>query len=141
RVDQGSARRVLPGRARWTQLSTPRSARRVELLSNSDRRDGGHGMTLNREVLQRDPTANPLPNDGVAKVGRPRTDEEWRVLEWELKNFVCTGEYERGLERMLSTYLANLDRDLQPAAWISGFYGSGKSHLVRVLEQLWLDET
>jgi hypothetical protein len=97
-------------------------------------------MTLNREVLQRDPTANPLPNDGVAKVGRPRTDEEWRVLEWELASFVCTGEYERGLDRILSTYLGNLDRDTQPAAWVSGFYGSGKSHLVRVLEQLWLDE-
>jgi hypothetical protein len=68
-------------------------------------------MTLNREVLQRDPTANPLPNDGVAKVGRPRTDEEWRVLEWELTSFVCTGEYERGLERILSTYLGNLDRE------------------------------
>jgi hypothetical protein len=98
-------------------------------------------MTTNREVLQRDPTAYPLPNDGVAKVGRPRTGEEWRVLEWELTSFVCTGEYERGLERILSTFLANLDRDTQPAAWVSGFYGSGKSHFVRVLEQLWLDET
>jgi hypothetical protein len=98
-------------------------------------------MTLNREVLQRDPATNPLPNDGVAKVGRPRTDEEWRVLEWELQSFVCTGEYERGLERILSTYLGNLDRDTQPAAWVSGFYGSGKSHLVRVLEQLWIDQT
>lgn len=98
-------------------------------------------MTLNREVLQRDPTTNPLPNDGVAKVGRPRTEEEWRVLAWELESFVCTGEYERGLERILSTYLGNLDRDTQPAAWVSGFYGSGKSHFVRVLEQLWLDET
>ncbi|MCC6224163.1 MAG: BREX system P-loop protein BrxC [Thermoleophilia bacterium] len=98
-------------------------------------------MTLNRDVLVRDPTANPLPNDGVAKVGRPRTEEEWRVLAWELESFVCTGEYGRGLERILSTYLGNLDRDTQPAAWVSGFYGSGKSHFVRVLEQLWLDET
>ena len=40
-----------------------------------------------------------------------------------------------------STYLGNLDRDTQPAAWVSGFYGSGKSHFVRVLEQLWIDET
>jgi hypothetical protein len=97
-------------------------------------------MTLNREVLQRDPSANPLPNDGVAKIGRPRTNEEWRVLEWELMSFVCTGEYERGLERILSTYLGNLERDTQPAVWVSGFYGSGKSHFVRVLEQLWVDQ-
>jgi hypothetical protein len=97
-------------------------------------------MTTNRDVLVHDPTTNPLPNDGVAKVGRPRTLEEWRVLEWELQSFVCTGEYERGLERILSTYRANLDRDTQPAAWVSGFYGSGKSHFVRVLEQIWRDE-
>ena len=32
-----------------------------------------------------------------------------------------------------------LGRAEQPAVWVSGFYGSGKSHLVRVLEQLWRD--
>ncbi len=33
----------------------------------------------------------------------------------------------------------NLPQPQQPAVWVSGFYGSGKSHLVRVLEQLWRD--
>src|SRR5215218_8778394 len=97
-------------------------------------------MTTNREVFVTDPTTNPLPNDGVANVGRPQTSEEWHVLEWELRNFVCTGEYERGLERVLSTFLAHLDRDKQPAVWVSGFYGSGKSHFARVLEHLWADQ-
>jgi hypothetical protein len=97
-------------------------------------------MTLNREVLLRDPVANSIPNDGVTKIGRPTTPEEWNVLEWELSSFVCTGEYAKGLERILSSYLANLDGDTQPAVWVSGFYGSGKSHFVRVLEHLWLDE-
>jgi len=43
------------------------------------------------------------------------------------------------LERVLSSFLANLNNPEQSAVWISGFYGSGKSHLVRVLEYLWRD--
>jgi hypothetical protein len=97
-------------------------------------------MTTNRDVLLEDPTTNPIPNAGVAKVGPPRSDEERRVLEWELKRFVCTGEYERGLERVLDSYATHLGRDTQPAVWVSGFYGSGKSHFARVLENLWVDQ-
>jgi len=96
-------------------------------------------MMLNRDVFQDDPTQTKIPNDGVAKVLDPRTPEEWEVLQYELKSFVCEGEYRRGLEQILSTYLTNLSRADQPAVWVSGFYGSGKSHLVRVLEYLWRD--
>lgn len=95
--------------------------------------------TKNKELFYRDPTETKIPNDGVAKVARPETEQQWRVLEWELKSFVCEGEYERGLERILNSFLINLGQNQQPAAWVSGFYGSGKSHLCRVLEYLWLD--
>ena len=54
-------------------------------------------------------------------------------------SFVCNGEYERGLERILDQFLSHLGQPEQPAAWVSGFYGSGKSHLMRVLEYLWRD--
>jgi hypothetical protein len=94
---------------------------------------------INRDVFVRNPLKTTIPNDGVAKLGEPNTPQEWDVLRYELENFVCDGEYERGLEKILSTYLANLDNTIQPAAWVSGFYGSGKSHLVRVLEFLWRD--
>jgi hypothetical protein len=97
-------------------------------------------VTLNRELFIEDPTHKDIPNLGVAEVGHPDDARSWQVLEYELKSFVCEGEYERGLDRILSTYLSHLDQDSQPAVWISGFYGSGKSHLVRVLEQLWRDE-
>src|SRR5439155_27208159 len=76
---------------------------------------------------------------GFAQVGRPETDQQWSVLRWELHSFVCEGQYARGLERILDSFLINLNRAQQPAVWVSGFYGSGKSHLVRVLEQLWRD--
>jgi hypothetical protein len=94
-------------------------------------------MTKNRELFYRDPMATKIPNDGVAKVARPETPQQWEVLEWELKSFVCEGEYARGLERILNSFLTNLSQAQQPAVWVSGFYGSGKSHLVRVLEYLW----
>ncbi len=95
-------------------------------------------MTVtNRDLFYRDPTETKIPNDGVAKVIRPETDQQWEVLRWELKSFVCDGQYARGLERILDSFLTNLNHAQQPAVWVSGFYGSGKSHLVRVLEQLW----
>nr|MDP9480282.1 BREX system P-loop protein BrxC [Actinomycetota bacterium] len=93
----------------------------------------------NRDVFARDPLENRLPNDGVAKIGEPSTPEDWDVLRYELSTFVCDGEYRRGLETILDTYLKNLGMATQPAVWVSGFYGSGKSHLVRVLEFLWRD--
>lgn len=95
----------------------------------------------NRELFLEDPLTRTIPNDGVSKVLEPRTPQEWDVLRYELENFVCDGEYRQGLERILSTYLTNLNRAEQPAAWVSGFYGSGKSHFVRVLEYLWRDVT
>lgn len=93
----------------------------------------------NRDVFARDPTTWSIPNLGVTKVGPPNTPEEWDVLRYELENFVCDGEYATGLERVLSSFLKNLDKAEQPAVWVSGFYGSGKSHFVRVLEYLWGD--
>lgn len=99
-------------------------------------------MTLkNRDLFIEDPLSKTIPNDGVSKVLEPRTNQEWEVLRYELENFVCDGEYKLGLERILTTYLTNISRAEQPAAWVSGFYGSGKSHLVRVLEYLWRDVT
>lgn len=96
-------------------------------------------MTLNRELFVKDPLTFVIPNDGVSKIGRPDDDKQWDVLRYELTSFVCEGEYARGLQRILDSYVSNLPRATQPAVWVSGFYGSGKSHLVRVLEHVWAD--
>jgi len=93
----------------------------------------------NRDVFAIDPTERDIPNLGVAKVKNPEDDGDWATLEWELRSFVCEGEYERGLERVLDQFLSHLGQAEQPAVWVSGFYGSGKSHLMRVLEYLWCD--
>jgi hypothetical protein len=93
----------------------------------------------NRDVFLKDPLENRLVNQGVAEVAEPGSDQEIRTLRHELETFVCEGQYARGLERILSTYLASLDREEQPAVWVSGFYGSGKSHLVKMLRFLWTD--
>lgn len=93
----------------------------------------------NREVYAKDPLANKILNDGWANVSEALTEDERRTLRWELQNFQCDGEYARGLERILRTYLDNLYQPQQPGVWISGWYGSGKSHLVKVLRALWVD--
>src|SRR5690606_20597056 len=82
-----------------------------------------------------------LLNNGVAKVSDGHTDEELRTLEYELQTFVCEGQYEAGLRRILRTYLDHIGDPEQPAAWVSGFFGSGKSHLVKMLRYLWVDYT
>lgn len=93
----------------------------------------------NREVYQRDPAKIHLLNNGVAAMTDALTDEERRTLRFEIEHFVCEGEYKRGMIRILNAYVSSLGKTEQPAAWISGFYGSGKSHLVKMLHYLWID--
>jgi hypothetical protein len=93
----------------------------------------------NREVYQKDPSSQKLVNDGVANVNDDKTQEALRVLRYELETFVCEGQYEKGLAHILDTFLKNIDQPQQPAVWVSGFYGSGKSHLVKMLRALWVD--
>jgi hypothetical protein len=91
------------------------------------------------ELFSTNPKSLELLNNGVAIVKDATTPEELKTLRFELKTFVCEGEYAKGLEKILRTYLANLDRPEQPAVWVSGFYGSGKSHLGKILRYLWND--
>ncbi len=93
----------------------------------------------NRELFSKDPATTELVNNGVAQVVDPRTAEQLKTLRWELETFVCEGQYAMGLEKILTSYLKNLEKPEQPAAWVSGFYGSGKSHLVKMLRYLWTD--
>lgn len=93
----------------------------------------------NREIYQKDPTTQKLANEGVANVNDETTSHALAVLRYELETFVCDGQYEKGMAHILETYLKNVDQAQQPAVWVSGFYGSGKSHLVKMLRALWVD--
>ena len=93
----------------------------------------------NRDIYQKDPATRKLVNEGVANVNDENTSQALAVLRYEVETFVCDGQYEKGMSHILETYLKNIDQAQQPAVWVSGFYGSGKSHLVKMLRALWVD--
>ena len=95
---------------------------------------------LNKDIYVKDPLANQLANNGVAEVKDDTSEQALETLKYELETFVCDGEYAKGLDKVLSTFLTNVNKGTeQPGIWISGFYGSGKSHLVKMLRSLWTD--
>lgn len=89
----------------------------------------------NKEVFLKDPLGWQILNNGVSS----NNEVEASTLSYELSSFVCEGEYKNGLLMILERFLGNLGKE-QAGAWVSGFYGSGKSHLVKVLRYLWTDE-
>ena len=88
-----------------------------------------------KELFVKDPLAWKLLNDGVSS----NNTEDHATLMFELDTFVCEGEYLNGMRKILESYLARFTDPEQKAAWVSGFYGSGKSHLAKVLRYLWAD--
>ena len=93
----------------------------------------------NRDLYIKEPTQNRLLNQGVAEVAEDYSEHALAVLRYELETFICEGEYRKGFERILRSYLAGLSQPEQKGVWISGFYGSGKSHLAKMLRILWAD--
>ena len=92
-----------------------------------------------RDILLIDPSREPLVNNGQARLADQTDEKVIAELRGELKMFVCEGEFARGLDTILSEFLGNLGNSSQKAAWVSGFFGSGKSHLLKMLAHLWAD--
>lgn len=90
---------------------------------------------FNKDVYMINPLERKLVNEGVASVN----DRNLNVLRYEVETFVCDGQYEKGMEHILDVYLRKLGHEQQPAVWVSGFFGSGKSHLVKMLAAFWQD--
>jgi hypothetical protein len=93
----------------------------------------------NNQLFVLNPGDNNLVNDGVVNINTAQDDNGLKTVRHELKTFVCEGEYEAGLLRILDTYLRFIDQPKQPAVWVSGFFGSGKSHLIKMLKLFWED--
>ena len=98
-------------------------------------------VTTNRihELLDRDPLRVSLANNGQARITHSRDERVIRELRAELETFVCKGQFGDALERIMDRYLGNFDGSRQDAVWVSGFFGSGKSHLLKMLAHLWVN--
>jgi len=92
-----------------------------------------------KDALQRDPASHPLVNQGQARISDSRNERAQSELRGELETFVCEGQYADGVQKIIRSFLDNIGKTSQRGAWVSGFFGSGKSHLLKMLCHLWQD--
>ena len=83
----------------------------------------------NKDIFTLNPDDNNLVNKGVVEINTAKDAKGLSIIRHELKTFVCEGEYQQGIYRILKSYFENIDKVIQPPFWVSGFFGSGKSHL------------
>lgn len=93
----------------------------------------------NKELFTLNPDENNLMNDGFVEINTAKDTQGLKIIRHELKTFVCEGEYQKGIYRILASYLKHFDEPKQSAVWVSGFFGSGKSHLIKMLGYFWED--
>ncbi len=78
------------------------------------------------------------PINGVVKADQLNESVVWQ----ELDEYVITRELDRHFRVFLSSYLGSIDNPNDPiiagrmAVWISGFFGSRKSHFIKILSYL-----
>ena len=70
---------------------------------------------------------------GVIKVGQ--SDDE--NIYQELDEYVVTSELEKYMERFFTAYKRGVESHTDKmGVWISGFFGSGKSHFLKILSYI-----
>ena len=78
------------------------------------------------------------PINGVVKA-----DQQDEAVVWqELDEYVVTRELDKHFRKFFEAYLASTDNPKDKAVtdrmgvWVSGFFGSGKSHFIKILSYL-----
>ena len=78
------------------------------------------------------------PINGVIKADQMDAASVWQ----ELEEYVVTKQISDYLRKFFDAYLAAIDRPSDAAitdrmgVWVSGFFGSGKSHFIKILSYL-----
>lgn len=78
------------------------------------------------------------PINGVVKADQLNENIIWQ----ELDEYVITRELDKHLRDFLSSYIHSMDNPHDPVitermgVWVSGFFGSGKSHFIKILSYL-----
>ncbi len=81
------------------------------------------------------------PINGVVKADQLNESVIWQ----ELEEYVMTRELDGHFRKFLSAYLSALENPNDPTltdrmgVWVSGFFGSGKSHFIKILSYLLAD--
>ena len=78
------------------------------------------------------------PINGVIKADQLDDESIWQ----ELEEYVITRELDQHMRQFFDAYLQSIDHSNNPdvigkiGVWVSGFFGSGKSHFIKVLSYL-----
>lgn len=86
-------------------------------------------------MLVKDMFVKPIDRDvkGVVKIGQ----DDDRNVRQELEEYVVTAELQKHFRDFFSAYAKSIRGDTDKmGVWISGFFGSGKSHLLKILSYL-----
>lgn len=94
------------------------------------------GITMKIKDLFVKPIERPI--NGVIKADQRDEESIWQ----ELDEYVVTKQITEYLRKFFDAYLAAIDNQNDPAivarmgVWVSGFFGSGKSHFIKILSYL-----
>ena len=88
-----------------------------------------------KEIFKKDISR---PINGVVKADQLDESVVWQ----ELDEYVVTRELDQHLRKFISAYISSVDMSHDPTVtgrmgvWVSGFFGSGKSHFIKILSYL-----